>query len=330
MKRRFVFLPISILFALAAGSVGLTQRGGGHVLFGDFKVDERRVGGLKPQVFQISLCRLAGNPIYHQTVSNNGRYRFLDVLNGEYDLVVEMEGQEVARIHILLNELIKTDIRRDIYLEWKPDFPARDQNKVQVLSVTDLYQRGAGNSSRFLTAQERMNKKDYVEAVKLLDQIVTIDPKDFEAWTELGTAHFQLGQMTDAEKGYLRALQERSSFFPAVLNMGKLNLVQKKYDDAVEVLTRAVQLHPDSADANFFLGEACLQIKKGSKAVSFLNEAIRLDPVGKAEAHLRLAALYNAAGMKQKAAAEYQLFLEKRPDYPGKQKLERYIAENKK
>jgi Tfp pilus assembly protein PilF len=78
------------------------------------------------------------------------------------------------------------------------------------------------------------------------------------------------------------------------------------------------------------LGEAYLQIKKGSVAVGYLNEAIRLDPQGKADVHLRLALLYNAAGMKDKAAIEYEEFLKKRPNYAERKKLEQYITENKK
>ena len=104
----------------------------------------------------------------------------------------------------------------------------------------------------------------------------------------------------------------------------------KNYDVAIEALGRAVKLKPDSADANYFLGETYLQIKKGSAAVPYLNEAIRLDPSGMAEVHLRLATLYNGAGMKDKAVAEYEEFLKKRPDYPDRKKLEKYIAENKK
>ena len=48
----------------------------------------------------------------------------------------------------------------------------------------------------------------------------------------------------------------------------------------------------------------------------------------KAEIHLRLAALYNAAGLKDKAVAEYKLFLEKVPQYSEKEKIEKYIKEN--
>ena len=48
-----------------------------------------------------------------------------------------------------------------------------------------------------------------------------------------------------------------------------------------------------------------------------------------AEAHLRLAVLYHGAGMKDKAAAEYEQFLKKKPDYPNRKTLEQYIAKNK-
>ena len=64
-------------------------------------------------------------------------------------------------------------------------------------------------------------------------------------------------------------------------------------------------------------------------AVGYLNEAIKLDPIGMADAHLRLGALYNLAGRKDQAALEYNEFLKKRPDYPDAQKLRDYIIANK-
>ncbi len=78
------------------------------------------------------------------------------------------------------------------------------------------------------------------------------------------------------------------------------------------------------------LGETYLQLKKGSKAVVYLYEALKLDPTGMTEAHLRLASLYHGAGLKDKAAIEFEEFLKKKPDYPDRKKLEQYIAQNKK
>jgi tetratricopeptide (TPR) repeat protein len=115
-----------------------------------------------------------------------------------------------------------------------------------------------------------------------------------------------------------------------MMDLGRLRLSLKNFDGATEILSRALKVRPDSADANYLLGEAYLQMKKGSAAVGYLYEALRLDPTGMADAHLRLAALYNRAGLKDKAAAEYAQFLKKKPDYPERKILERYIADNKK
>jgi len=134
----------------------------------------------------------------------------------------------------------------------------------------------------------------------------------------------------EAESAYLHATEANPAFFLSFFNLGKLRMAQKKFETAVEPLIQAVKIKPESPEANYLLGEAYLQIKKGSKAVVYLYEALKLDPIGKAEAHLRLAALYNGAGMKDKAAAEYEQFLKKKPDYPERKRLEQYIAQNKK
>jgi len=114
------------------------------------------------------------------------------------------------------------------------------------------------------------------------------------------------------------------------MNLGRVRMMQKNFEGAIAPLSVAVEVKPASADANYYLGECYLQIKKGSKAVGYLYEALKLDPIGKAEAHLRLATLYNAAGMKDKAVIEYEEFLKKKPDYADKKKLQDYITANKK
>jgi Tfp pilus assembly protein PilF len=112
--------------------------------------------------------------------------------------------------------------------------------------------------------------------------------------------------------------------------MGRVRLARKNYEGAIESLEASLKIDPKSASANYFLGEAYLQVKKGTKAASYLNEALTLDPIGMADAHLRLATLYNGAGYKDRAALEYEAFLKKKPDYPDRKKLEEYIAQNKK
>ena len=221
---------------------------------------------------------------------------------------------------------MSTDFRQNIALELRSK---PGTVKASTISAEDAYDRRGPNKDRFEKAQEAFDKKEYEKAVGLLTQIVTDDPQDFQAWTELGTVYLVQKNFAEAEKAYARATEVRPTFFRALLNLGRLRLMQKNYDGAITALDRAVAVQPKSAEANYFLGEAYLQIKKGSKAVSYLYEALKLDPVGMAEAHLRLAVLYNGAGLKSKAATEYDEFLKKKPNYADRKKLEEYIAANK-
>jgi tetratricopeptide (TPR) repeat protein len=198
------------------------------------------------------------------------------------------------------------------------------------ISALDLYTRSQENKTLMDQALADSAKKNYAEATKILNQIVAADAKDFEAWTDLGNALFAQGKQGEAEKAFRRALEERPAYPLALLNLGKLSFGQKNYDAAITSLSQLVAAHPEMAEAHRFLGESYLCIKKGSKAVPELEEAARLDPENQAEAHLSLAALYNAVNLKDRAATEYEKFLAIKPNYADKKTLEKYIHDNKK
>lgn len=330
MKRNSLLSEVMVVIMLASAARATAQVGGGHTLFGDFKIDESQYSGIKPQTFFILLYTPSGRLISRQTVGNNGRYRFNDVANGEYDIVVEAENQEAARVRVMLMDRTKTDIRHDLNLEWRVRPGSQGPGNVGAIRAPQDYKRLPENDARLDKAQEAIRKKEYIDAIALLRQILSVDTKDFVVWTELGTVQFKQANIEEAEKSYLSALQEKPDFLLALLNLGKLRMSEKKFDGAIEVLTRAVEVQPKSSDANYYLGESYLQVKKGSKAVGYFEEALRLDPIEKAEAHMRLAALYRGAGLKDRAVAEYERFLAKNPDYPDRKQIEQYIAENKK
>lgn len=321
---------LSFLAPLIFGLLTVTTRAQrGNVLYGDLIVEEDKGGGLKPLNYLVILYSSNGYVLGRQIVSPNGRYRFMNLADGEYDVVVEVENAEVGRLRIQLRSPIyKTDFKYDLTLAWK----TVNKQPVRPVSVTtdDFYERTPTNQRLFSKAQEATDKKKYGESLNLLNQLVTNDPNDFQGWTELGTVFLLQKNLAGAEQAYLRSTELRPKFFLALMNLGRVRLMRKEFESAIPVLSTAVEVKSASAAANFYLGEAYLQIKKGSKAVGYFYEAIRLDPVGRAEAHLRLAALYNGAGLRERAANEYAEFLKKKPAYPDKKKLEAYIAQNRK
>ena len=213
-----------------------------------------------------------------------GRYRFTNLRGGEYDLAIETTAGEITRTRITITGTT-SDIRQDFEFEWK-DKPGARTNNAGVVSAADFYERSAANKSLFEKAHAAVEKKDYANAIKLLNQIVEKDNKDFQCWTLLGTLYLVQEKPDDAEKAYLTAIELKPTYALPLINLGRFRITQKKFEEAVELLTRAVALQPQSPDANLFLGEAYLRLKKGSKAIPYLNEAGKL---GNIQAHLDLA-----------------------------------------
>ena len=330
------FVP-ALLLVLVAGIVSpliaqmrdpvVGGRSGGHSVYGDIKVEGEQTGG-KPIKVDLTLLTESRTTIARDTVSSNGRYRFNNIPTGLYEIVAEVEGQEITRLRVDLTSPLLDEVRQDLAFDLKSSGPV--SAKPSAISAADHYERNSANAAVFRKATDAIDGKRYDEGAELLKKIVASDPKDFQAWTELGNVHLLQSKYAEAENEFLRAIDLHANFFLALLNLGRAEIAQQKYDVAIEVLSRAVKLKPESADANYFLGECYLQVKKGSQAVGYLNEALRLDPKNMAEVHLRLALLYHAAGMKDKAAAEYEAFLKQRPDYKDRKKLEDYISANKK
>ena len=325
--RRWVMIVILLqaFCTVAFAQLEALRERGPHTLYGDIKVETSPGNeSAKPLSLEVQLYIINGTLVGRQTVTVPGRYRFMDLPNGEYDVVVMSEEKEVARVRVRVQAVYKNDFRQDVVLEARTE--ARS-NKAVTVSAADVYERTGANKSLFSKAQKAVDEKKFDEAVDLFSRLVAADEKDFQAWTELGTVQLMRNNPQEAEKDYRRAIQERPTFMLAFLNLGRLLSAENKFDAAIEPLTEAVKLSATSAEANFLLGEAYLQVKKGSKAVPYLTDAARL---GKAEAHLRLAALYNAVGLKDKAALEYEQFLKKKPDYKDRKALEQYISDNKK
>lgn len=316
--------PLALLACAVLALHGSAAARQGMVLWGDVKIDDSKAASPAPSSVTVYLYDQALKLVGRQNVSSRGRYRFSGLRPGEYEIVVEAEDREIARVRI--NLVMSSDIgtRQDFEFEWKTK-PAATTPPA-VVSAADVYSRAQANQSLFEKAQAAVGNKKYDDAVSLLRQILDSDAKDFQVWTLLGTVYLAQEKREEAERAYEGALAVRPTFTLALLNLGRLRASQKRFDDALPLLVRAAETQPQSAEAHYMAGEAYLQIKKGSKAIPHLEEAARL---GRPEAHLRLAWLYNAAGIKGKAAAEYEEFLKKKPDHPERKKYEEYIRANR-
>lgn len=323
-KKSITLLLILIAIQICAASA-MAQ--GNLTIFGDVRITSDG-NTLVPKDVLLILRRVPDGEIARQMVSSRGRYRFTGLREGEYEIIAEAEGKEIGRLTQIRIGMTPSNspygYQNDVEIRWKP---AASTAATGVISAADVYDRPESTKAIFIKAEEAVAKKKFDQATTLLKQVVETDNADFQAWTALGTVYFAQEKFTDAEEAYRQAITVRPTSPRAQFNLGRLLSSQKKYEQAIEPLTKAVELQPTSGDANMLIGEAYLQVKKGSKAIPYLNEAAQH---GHPNAHLRLGWLYNAAGMKDKAALEYEKYLKKNPEYPERNKLKEYITTNKK
>ena len=265
--------------------------------------------------------------VARQRVQNRGSFSFTGVPRNGVTLIVELDNQEIGSYPVGTLTPPPMSNRKDIFLVWS-NVERRNSERNEVLSLRNAYSRSEENQKAFEKAITASKDKNTANAIKLFKQLVEKDAADFVAWSELGNLFFKDEKFEESEGAFAKSVALKADFLPALVNLGKVQLSQKKFDPAIETLSKAVEAKADSAEAHHYLGEAYLQSKKGSKAVVHFNKAIELAPQEKAEIHLRLAMLYNAAGLKDRASGEYKAFLEKVPDHPEKAKLEKYIADN--
>lgn len=336
MKRSlFAFIISSILLvSFAAGQddenreatglprkIGISPAGSPMIVSGKVTLEGSEQLRRQP-VIRVTVL-VGGIPFATTNAQKLGYYYLRDIPRQSLTLLVEVDGTEVSRQVLVASGMGNLTI--DVSVPW---IILRSAVKPGVINVRDAYIRSESAEANFRKALEAVRSGNAAEAVKLFDIILNSDKNDYEAWTELGNIYFKRNLASNAEAAYYKAIELKRDYYTALINLGKLYFSLKRFDEAVLVLSNAAKVNPESADAHHFLGESYLQVKKGSLAVQEFTSALKVAPEEKAELHLRLAALYDAANMKKKAVEEYKLFLRKRPDYADKEQLTTYIKNN--
>ena len=144
--------------------------GGKSVIYGDLTVKGDTATGSKANSYEINLYARGsfGSVVARQTIPANGRYRFSNLIDGDYDIAVVVENNEVTRIKVMVRAPIyPTDIRQDITLEWK----AINNRPAKPASVTaeDSYTRTAPNQKIFDKAQAG-NRQQKIRRVDCLSE----------------------------------------------------------------------------------------------------------------------------------------------------------------
>jgi len=219
LARSAILLAILGLFVINTFGQRVTPERptGPLTLYGDLKVNEADADASRPLSYTVLLYSDGGILVSRLNVANGGRYRFLNLPPAVYDLAVEVDNAEVARVRVELLSARVGDIRQDLELEWRRPAAA---NPGKVINASATYSRSPANQKLFDSGRKEIDNKRFDEGIALLKTLVKSDRKDFQAWLELGTAYLFKQDFDAAEDAYLHAVDTKSDFLLALIIWG--------------------------------------------------------------------------------------------------------------
>jgi tetratricopeptide (TPR) repeat protein len=160
-----------------------------------------------------------------------------------------------------------------------------------------------------LQAEQAIQNNDFSTAESLLKKALDNDPKNYQAWFDLGFVENKLGRAGDSIHAYRQSVAAKPEVFESNLNLG-LMLARSNNPEAERFLRAAAQLKPTDhveegqARAWLSLGHL-LENHKPEDALDAYRKAAALTPMDP-EPHLSAGLLYERRKDITRAEGEYK------------------------
>lgn len=195
-----------------------------------------------------------------------------------------------------------------------------------------LWQKAAEtcpNSSKARSNYGRrlIEEGDYEKAIYQLYKAVKIDPAHYEAWSSLGVACMNYGDMKCAGNALIKAFSH-SPTDDVKYNMALYFLKTARFKKAISLLTDMLSINPKWIDGRYMLGNAYLKTSDYEKAEEQFIEVLSENP-DYISALGNLGVLYIETGRLDEAARMFEKVLKLEPsNATARKNMERISAEH--
>lgn len=257
-----------------------------------------------------------------------GNFSFRGLINGEYTIVIDKEKDfEPYRQSFEIRQYRGTP-PQNYNLSVRLQLKAQPTAKPEVLNA-ELMNVPKGALTHYTNAAEAARKNDHPVAIEELKLAIKEYPAFTLAFNELGIQYLKVDQLEDADEAFQGALKIEPDSFNAILNRGIVNVMMKRYGEAVPILRKALKKNEQSAVAHYFLGQSLANLGLFDDAEKDLLASLQFGGEEMKEAHRLLAIIYMSRGAKKQAAAELEAYVKVAPTAPDAEKLKEKIRELK-
>jgi superkiller protein 3 len=129
----------------------------------------------------------------------------------------------------------------------------------------------------FADADAAYQAKNYTDATSLFEQYTERRPDNAWGHFMLGLSAWKAGDLPKAEGAFEEALRIDPNHLKSLINLSRVLIDQRRYDDALVQLTHANEVDSASVDVQRLLGRVYAAGHKTDEAVNAYRRAIELD-----------------------------------------------------
>jgi tetratricopeptide (TPR) repeat protein len=148
-------------------------------------------------------------------------------------------------------------------------------------------------------------------AAESLRRATELDPRAYKAWDNLGLASEALGDVTQAQQHYLKALalvhKDHPGYDVVYANFADLLIKLGSYPRAFDLAAEAAQRNPDEPRNFFLAGKALVQLGRDDVSVRWFEQALALNPDYPEPSYV-LSQVYRRLGREADAARALKSF----------------------
>lgn len=314
-----------LCFSLVMAVISVHSQGRGNTITG-FVYDSQR----NPvREIPVELMDEVNSVLQRVKTDSSGRYYFSGLSMGRFNIKVlpygtdfEEQTQDIQVGTMLGGRMVPETAQKDFYLK------LRKTTGNQITGTIFAQEVPEDAKKLYEEAINNLQNKQSDAGISKLQEAVKTFPTYYLALERLGREYIYANKYENAIEVFSKAVETNNRSYTSWFGLGYANSSLHKPLPAIEALQKALVIQPNSIDTLLLLGSLHREVKQFAEAEKSLTQAKKLDNKQNPDIYWNLALLYAYNLLNySKAANELETFLEINKEYPNKDAIKKLIKQ---
>lgn len=193
--------------------------------------------------------------------------------------------------------------------------PAAAPGNDSIVSVQELRMSGKAESA-FSKGARKLQKGDAQSSLAYFRRALAKDPGYYRAYHDLGLAHFQLGDIAQAEEDFQKSIDlTNGSYAPSHFALAMILCQKGEFQHAEALIQNGLVKDPGSAIGKYFLGLVQFAMNRNAEAEKSAHDALWRN-AQQADAYILLAKIHERQQNPDAVVADITAYLKLDPGGP--------------